>query len=356
MKSYTLLFFFGAALLAGSCRKADVNTGSDFAKIEEQAISDFVHVVAIPGYDELKTKASILNTAISTLNIIPTDANLDAAKIAWRDLRVTWERCEGYLFGPVEDDEYDPETDTWPVSFNDLDSLLASSNPLGVDDIEALNQRSLKGYHPIEYVLWGKEGLQTAAGITDRQKQYVTSLSLHLKSQAEKLYSSWAPGGGNYGQHLLNAGKGSTLYPMKKDAFLAILEGMLAICEEVGEGKMKEPFDTQDPNIVESPFSGNSVSDFRNNITGALNVYKGKFNDDGVGLNELVRAKNIALDNEIQQKFNTAINSFNSITKPFEQAIISERIQCQTVMDALEALSETLDTKLRAFIQQNITD
>ena len=356
MKSYTLLFFLGAALLSGSCRKADVHSGKDFTKIEDQAISDFVHVVAIPGYDELRTKATNLNNSITTLNTTPSDANLQAARIAWRDMRITWERCEGYLFGPVEDDEYDPETDTWPVSFNDLDSLLASSNPLGVDDIEALTQRSLKGYHPIEYVLWGKDGLQTGAGITDREKQYVTSLSLHLKSQAEKLYASWAPSGGNYGQNLLNAGKGSTLYPKKKDAFLAILEGLLAICEEVGEGKMKEPFDSQDPNIVESPFSGNSVADFKNNITGALNVYLGKFNDDGVGLNDLVRAKNIALDNEIQQKFNTAINSFNSITKPFEQAIISERIQCQTVMDAIDELAETLDTKLRPFIQQNITD
>ena len=52
MKSYTLLFFLGAALLSGSCRKADVHSGTDFTKIEDQAISDFVHVVAIPGYDE----------------------------------------------------------------------------------------------------------------------------------------------------------------------------------------------------------------------------------------------------------------------------------------------------------------
>jgi predicted lipoprotein len=120
---------------------------------------------------------------------------------------------------------------------------------------------------------------------------------------------------------------------------------------------MKEPYDAQDPKIVESPFSGNSAVDFKNNIAGAYAVYTCKFlSNEGQGLNKLVAAKNISLDNEIQQKFTAAITAFNSITVPYEQAIISQRVQCQNVMNAIEDLKTTLDEKLKPFIQTNITD
>jgi len=55
---------------------------------------------------------------------------------------------------------------------------------------------------------------------------------------------------------------------------------------------MKEPYDAQDPKIVESPYSGNSIADFKNNIIGLQNVYLGRYKTDGHGLNDLVASKN----------------------------------------------------------------
>jgi putative iron-regulated protein len=353
-----ILVAAASILLFAACKKNEpVTTTVDFNTLKKEVVTDFVNKVALPGYNELQAKAGTLNTAIIALNTTTTTENLTAARNAWKDLRSTWERCEGYLFGPVSIDEHDPETDTWPVNYVDMDALLASSDPLTVSSIEALTSRALKGYHPIEYILWGEGGTRTASSLTARQKKYVVSLSAALKIQADQLYNSWIASGGNYAGKVLTTGAGSTAFPLYKDFYMVLLdEGLLAICGEVGEGKLKEPFDARDPQIVESPFSGNSAIDFKNNITGAYNVYLGKFNDDGKGLNELIAAKNLALDNEIQQKFQAAIASFDNITVPYEQAIISQRIQCQGVMDKINDLATTLDVKLRAFIITNITD
>jgi hypothetical protein len=153
------------------------------------------------------------------------------------------------------------------------------------------------------------------------------------------------------------AGSGSSVFTKKQDAYIAIVEGLIGICDEVGSGKMKEPYDAQDPKIVESPFSGNSAIDFKNNITGAYNVYMCKFlGNEGNGLNKLVAMKNLSLDNEIQQQFQAAIASFNSITLPYEQAILTQRVQCQNTMNAIDALKTTLEEKLKPFILTNITD
>jgi putative iron-regulated protein len=358
-----------AALLINGCKKSEnTNTAAeDFNTLKTSAIADFVHVVALPGYADLKTKATALNNAVITLNTATTEANLAAAKLAWKDVRSTWENCEGYLFGPVDSDEHDPETDTWPVNFVDLEALLADlTHSLSVADIEALTNRALKGYHPIEYVLWGKKlSPQTAATLTanTRQKLYIVSLSTALKNQADALYNSWLSSGGNYTNLVLTAGAATnTTFAKKQDVYLAILEGMVGICGEVAGGKMKEPFDAEafaagtGAELVESPFSGNSLIDFKNNIKGAYNVYLGRYATQGKGIADLVKQKNIALNNNIILKFEAAINSFDNITVTYEEAIVSQRIQCQQTMTAIASLSTLLDTELRAFIITNITD
>ena len=367
MKKLFLSVLLAATLFTGCNKHDNDNSTGDFNITKDAVISDFVNVVALPGYAELKVKANTLNTAITALNATTTDENLTAAKNAWKDLRVTWERCEGFLFGPIEDDNYDPQTDTWPVNFNDMDALLANnSQGLTVADVSTFPD-ALKGYHPIEYILWGEAGTRTAASLTAREKEYMVSLSTLLNTAAQNLNTSWDAGGGNYANKFLTAGQpGNSTFTTKKAALLALVQGMVDICGEVGEGKMKEPFDLFQTNptlaaqSVESPFSANSVIDFRNNITGAFNVYLGKFNADGSGLEDLVKARNSALDVDLQQKFNAAIASFEAITLPYERAIAtgpgSQRILCANTMNAINALSAELDTELRDFIITNITD
>ena len=49
-----------------------------------------------------------------------------------------WEQCEGFLFGPVEDNDYDPNMDSWPTDYVQMDSLLASNSNLSVANIQNL--------------------------------------------------------------------------------------------------------------------------------------------------------------------------------------------------------------------------
>jgi hypothetical protein len=215
---------------------------------------------------------------------------------------------------------------------------------------------SLRGYHPIEYILFGNHGDRTAAGITARQKKYMMSLATDLKNTCNSLYQSWTTAPVNFANEVMKAGNGSAKYAKKQEVYMAIVESLVGICEEVGEGKMKEPYDAQDPAIVESPYSGNSLRDFKNNIIGLQNVYLGKYKEDGKGINDLVAAKNIALDNKIQSQIATAISSFDNITVNYEEAILTQKVQVENTMKALGTLKETLEGELKPFIIQNITE
>jgi putative iron-regulated protein len=363
MKYIKLALLGMAVTTVVSCSKSDkpeTTPTTDFNTLKATFITDFVSKTAIPGYKDLSDKANTFNDKVTILKATPTEANLAAAKQSWRDMRSTWEQCEGFLFGPVEDDFLDPGMDTWPVDKSEMDALLAdNSNKLELTDIEKLTD-ALKGYHPIEYVLWGGDGQRKAADITAREMQYITSLTLDLKNICNKLSNSWAPAGGNYGNKLLTIGATGNIYAKKQDVYIAIVDGMKGICDEVGSGKMKEPFDLKDGTKVESPFSGNSVTDFKNNLQGAYNVYTSTFlGNKGVGFDQVVSAKNAALNKKIVESFQAAIGSFDAITLPYEKAILDaggQRTQCDNAMKAINALAVVLDTELRDFVVKNITD
>lgn len=355
MNSKTWIIAGALTITAAACNKNDDNAPVDFETLKKEVLTDFTNNVAVAGYKDLDEAAANLYNSLNTLNTTTTETNLTAARESWKNMRGIWEKCEGFLFGPVEDNDYDPNMDTWPTDYVQMDSLLSSSNALELTDIQNATL-SLRGYHPIEYIIFGNHGDRTAASLTARQRKYMISLAEDLKNTCHALYTSWINAPVNYATEVINAGNGSSVFAKKQEAYMAITEGMIAICEEVGEGKMKEPFDTQDPGTVESPYSGNSLTDFKNNIVGLQNVYLGKYTTDGKGINDLVAARNKALDNKIQSQIAAAISSFDNITVYYEEAIISQRVQAQQVMDALGTLKTTLEDELKPFVLQYITD
>jgi putative iron-regulated protein len=104
----------------------------------------------------------------------------------------------------------------------------------------------------------------------------------------------------------------------------------------------------------ESPYSDNSLSDFKNNIIGAQNVYLGL--NGGKGIRDLIAAKNRSLDNKIQTAFLEAINSFSNITERYEQAIFDQQIKVQQTLSQIQALQSLQENDLINFLKQNVKD
>ena len=356
MKIFPLLSIGLLAIALSSCKKDKNTPENNDVVTSSQVLEDFAQILANPNYQDIQSKANILNTAVLNLNTETTDSNLTVARLAWRNTRQAWESCEGYLFGPVEDFNYDPKMDDWPVNKVDLDSLLASNNPLTVDDIDAL-PTSLKGFHPIEYMLFGVGGKKKATDFTDRQKQYMVSLTQSLYTTSVALRNSWDPDQqDNFTEQLVTAGNGSTRFSSQKDAFIAIITAMSGICDEVANSKMEEPLIAQDSTLDESQFSHNSTADFQNNITGIRNAYYCQYNEKGRGLHDIVAAKNLSLDNKITSQISAAVNSFNSIDSNYGAAIYSQQVQIHNAQNAINQLNLTIANDLMAFVQTYIKD
>jgi len=90
---------------------------------------------------------------------------------------------KAFLFGPIEDNEYDPKMDTWPTDYAQMNILLSdeTNHPLNLPDIQSLDY-ALRGFHPIEYMLWGVNSAKTANEFSPREIQYLTSLTEDVKN------------------------------------------------------------------------------------------------------------------------------------------------------------------------------
>jgi predicted lipoprotein len=289
-RSFATLVASGALLFTLACEEDTGDPGTTFDATD--LLQDVPTTVIFATYQDLEAKAIALRTAVTALNATPNDANLTAARDAWRAARRPWEQSEGFLFGPVETQGIDPAIDSWPVNQVDLDAVLAGSATLNQAYIDGL-EGTLKGFHTIEYLLFGTTGTKTAAQLTAREREYLVGTAASLAAAVTTLRTAWDPAAGNYAGTVATAGaSGNAVYVSQSAAVQELINGMITICDEVANGKISDPFDQQDRSLEESQFSDNSNDDFADNIRSVQHVYLGTFGSgSGAGVRALVLAR-----------------------------------------------------------------
>lgn len=296
---YLSIFLLSVATI--SCKK------SEESRIYGDVITNITDNIIVATYTDLDNKAGLLLDAVNALNTGgATEDELTAAKAAWRATRAPWEASEGFLFGPVSDDEIDPNIDTWPLDSIGVDAILVGTTVLNktyIDDsLSNENGQGKKGFHLIEYLLWGTSGIKTAASLTPRELDYLVAAAESLKGKTSELKNAWISSGGNFAAKLK---KNNSRYPSEKDVLVELTEGIRGIAGEVFNSKIQNTLDGLDADGVaggireeESRFSNNTKADFTNNIQSISNVYLGVSgaSGNGKGLSAIVVSKNATLD------------------------------------------------------------
>ena len=340
----------GMALTAFSaCKKDDepIETTPSVSYLAN--ISNIGTNVITETYVELAGQASTLFNEVTNLKTNKTAVNLDNTRNAWRDTRVPWEKSEGFLFGPVDTKGIDPAIDSWPVNVIDLNNVLSSTNPLTETYIDGLIGE-LKGFHTIEYLLWGPTGNKQIGDFTAREFDYLLAVTENLKLKTKVLSDSWLPTGDNFVANLTQAGKSGSIYISEKAALEELVEGMIAIADEVGNGKIHDPFSQNDLTLEESQFSHNSKNDFGNNIKSISNVYNGKFNISGLGIYDIIKSKNATLANQFNTELNDAITAIGNIPGTFSSAVTAQSVAVTNAKNKIGIIQTTLETKIKSII------
>jgi putative iron-regulated protein len=349
MKNILLLPLIAVSLLSFfSCDKGTIDTPSaNYQPVLDNIAQD----VILATYSDLQSQTQVLVNALALLENTPTQGNLENARQAWRDARSPWEQSEGFLFGPVDQQGIDPSMDSWPVNQPDLDAVLASSDALTTAYIDGLDG-TLKGFHTIEYLLFGLENNKPIDDFTAREFEYLYSTSQNLLASTQQLYNAWAPDGQNFIQYILTAGQaGNGVYPSQKSAIEEITIGLIGIADEVANGKINDPLVQQNVNLEESRFSANSKTDFADNMRSIRNMYLGFYlNSNGLGISQVINSLNPTLDTKVRSQIDEAILAIENIEGTFTVAIFQSPASIQLAQTKVRALQLTLESEVLPLI------
>lgn len=348
MKKINLNFFIIFILLItlSSCdneSEAPVEPVNNFDL--SKVLNDYVDNVVIKTYFNLKTKTEELKIACDNFVNNPSQENLNIAAEVWYEARINWELSEAFLFGPVSYLSIDPSMDSWPVDEKQLEIVLNSSFELNPDFVRNGLGYSLRGFHTLEYFLFTEGNVRDFSTISERGRLYSSSVATVLAEDAANVYEQWV---NIYGNEFKNAGKSGSRYASINQAMQEIIDGIITIVDEVGNGKISEPFITKDVNTVESQYSWNSLTDFSNNIIGVRNAYN---SDEGIGLDDYIKFQNAQLNNKVLQEIDDVILKIKNIPEPFRNNL-NANVEIQNAIDACNKLLETFVTEVKPLINQ----
>jgi predicted lipoprotein len=336
--------------LTAQQRLDSIVTATQTNELRSSVLCDLVRNVVLPVVDEFDAQAGALRFSIKALSEQRTDANLQAARQAWRDTRGPWETCEAFLFGPAKTQGLDPAVDSWPIDLITIDSMLASNDRFTPAYFD-VSEGTVKGSHAIELLLWGSNGAKRVDEITPREIEFLVAASESMQSAASALKRAWIPpvssGETGYGEQVCNAGQPGSLYTTRAGAVREFVNGLISILTEVSDSKMGIPFLQQNVDFEEARFSGNSKDDFKANLAGVRSIYTGTYGPrSGKGLRDLVMATDTALAAKVQRSIDNVEARLDAINPSFTEAVLHSRNVVQTARFAMTDLAATLSTEV----------
>jgi hypothetical protein len=239
-------------------------------------------------------------------------------------------------------------------------SLLLDYFNKGMND-EMLEDATTLGFHALEFILFRNGQNRKVAelkandtytnfeGITGEQElEYAQTICTLLKERCFQLQVAWegetknntdrmatvkaaslsytTENGLSYGENLTKAGiSGSkSTFTSLKAAIAQVLSAddgsCVGIANEVGTAKIANPFANADISYVESPYSYNSIADFRDNIRSIRNIWLGsvdkKANDYSFHT-FFASVNNAQMNASLEKAYVDAILSISNMPSPF---------------------------------------
>lgn len=360
MKPRNLIILATSLLVAPACGGA-----LDDA---EPTIARYVTLVRA-SYGASVSSAEAMSSAITAFVAAPSEATLGVARTAWLAARTPYGETEAFRFyeGPIDDADtgVEGQINAWPLDEVYIDYVQGSTRAgivndpsvtLTVDTLVAKNELGgekniATGWHALEFLLWGQDLSTTGPGArpatdyttepsAERRKTYLTLVNGLLLDDLRSVRDAWADGA---------AYPAAMLAEEPAAALQKILTGVgsLAGAELSGE-RMTVAYDNKDQEDEHSCFSDNTHADLVANTRGIQNVWLGKLGaDDGVGLDELVAARDEALATRITGELAAALAALEAIPQPFDQALSGSddapgRVKVKAAIDALKKVATSL--------------
>ena len=322
-----------------------------------QVLTNLVNNVIVPTYTDLADDVEDLEKTLNGLTVSTiTQTQIDKACTDFKAARQHWERSEAFLGGAASDFGIDPTIDSWPLDRAELLDYFKGGMTAEIED-----ESTILGFHALEFILFrngqnrkvaelqGNDTYKNFEKVSGADElKYAQQVCKLLKERCFQLQVAWegetknntdrmatvkaaslsytTENGLSYGENLTKAGiSGSkSTFTSLKAAIAQVLSAddgsCVGIANEVGTAKIANPFANADIAYVESPYSYNSIADFRDNIRSIRNIWLGsvdkKANDYSFHT-FFASVNNAQMNASLENAYVDAILSISNMPSPF---------------------------------------
>ncbi len=340
----------------------------DLDRIIDEAVAHYPDLVH-ESYEDALAGAEELDAAVEAFLADPSEDTLSDAREAWLASREPYLQTEVYRFydGPIDNADDGPEglINAWPLDEAYIDYVEGDEGAGIVNDteveidgetLEDLNEQGgeaniATGYHAVEFLLWGQDRSATGPGdrpYTDyvegddataenaaRRSLYLETVSGLIGEHLSDMVDAWAPDSDDNYRAEFEALD-------RKEALAKILTGMIVLTGfETGGERLQTALDSGSQEDEHSCFSDNTHRDMVQDVRGIQNVWTGSYEDldgntlTGTGIRDVVRAKDAALADELDEQIEKSLAAAEALEPPFDQEIEPDNEEGNARVEAL---------------------
>jgi predicted lipoprotein len=360
MKKYSLMIVLlaaGIAVFYGCSKSGDDDGGTNPpAGFDKSAmLKYYADSLIIPGYTTLQQKQAAFQTAAEAFLAAPSSTTQDAAKAAYKEMHLQYERVAAFQFGPAETElldiflnfsgglDYNFNTNGELTGYS-IDSVnIEAAITAGTYNFANMTRASFysQGFPALNYLLFGPNAITKFGTNNAARVKYAKDVIARVKTLIDKVAAAWP----TYRTDFIANTKTNTGSPIGN------MVNQMAYQMDLLKGpRIGWPFGKQSNGIVfasktEAYFVGISAQMAVENMTALKKTYTAA--GSGKGFSDyLVSLNKGTLNTDIIAQFDVVIAKLKLIPDPLSASLSTQSLAVEDAYKEIQKLLTLLKTDL----------
>lgn len=350
-------------LFACSKDKKDTNNNNNTAGGFDKTamLSSYADNLIIPGYQQLQTRVSDLETASEAFMATPGSTTQSTLKDAFKEAYLQYQRVAAFQFGPAETALLDPflnfsggldynfNTDGEMTGFSVDTAAIENNISSGAYNFTEQKRSSFyaQGFPALGYLFFSEAAISK---MDSKRAVYIRSLLSRMKSLVATVSSDWTSYRSSFiGNTQTNVGSpiGNMINQLAYQ--MDILKG-----PRLGWPLGKQSAGVIFPTKCEGYYAGISAALAVENLSSLKKLYTG--NNSGKGISDyLIALKQTQLNSDVLAQFDIAIEKLKSIPDPLSATLVAQPALADAAYKEVQKLLTLLKTDVASATAVQIT-
>jgi predicted lipoprotein len=303
----------------------------------EDVLRQLVTQRLVPDQRALSARSHALTSALASLQ---PGADASAARVAWREALLAWERVYVFRLGPIVDNRGLLRARFWPLRSEAFAQRVKA--PLAPDEVEQLGV-SMRGMYALEWLLFASDTLQADSPDGALARSAASALAQNVQHYADDAQATLGDGG-RLADQLCEHGQ---------ETLSKIVNQLVATVETLATDRLAAVLEMHAfKNVRASEVQGAPSGSSRELVLAQLRTSERIYR---AGLAALVVPVAPQIDERVRARFEKALRLVDQVDGPLEQVVHRDRKKLEEAFRALKELEVALKVDLASALGVTLT-